>query len=79
MQTRTTKLGRHLVSWRRKKGEELGLPGPLTRTAAAQMIGISRQWLIDIEEGRRLPCQIRLLRALQDVTGAKPADWWEAA
>lgn len=79
MENRTTILGQALVSWRESEGKRLGLKGRLPIAEASSRIGISKQLLIDIEKGRRLPTQQRLLAAIYRATGLRPEDWWEAA
>jgi len=74
-----SKLGQQLMDWRKAEGERLKLKGPLSRSEASRRIGISRQWLIEIECGEVQPTRQDLLVKIYRATGLKPGDWWEAA
>lgn len=75
----TSKLGEKLIAWRTRVGRDEGLRGPLPQAEASRRIGISRQTLIEIENGKRIPAHQDVIRAIFEVTGLSPAEWWEAA
>jgi len=75
----TSKLAEKLIAWRVEVGRREGLQHPLSQAEASRRIGIARQTLIEIENGTRIPAHKDVIRAIFDVTGLSPADWWEAA
>jgi len=67
----TTRLAQQLIDWRQENG--------LSQAEASRRIGISRQTLFEIENGKRIPAHKKVIRKIHAATGLSPADWWEAA